>query len=274
MKFLALKSVDDIVYWKRVFGNSDLLAVQCDIDMLFEWVSRNGLRLNTSKSKCLVISRKRNPPTPTIKVDGAALEQVSSFRYLGITIDSNLSWSHHVATICSRARKLLGFLYRNFKLADRKCITHLYKMLVRPTLEYSDCVWDPHQAYNIQKLERVQNFAARLATGHWKECPEVLQHETGWPTLVQRRVFHKLCLVRRIITGGSLIPDSSFTPHVAPHLRHLNSCPLRQPFASTNYHRTSFFVGSVPFWNALPDNIVSLVSNLAFKRHLKQFMVV
>jgi len=120
--------------------------------------------------------------------------------------------------------------------------------------------------------ERVQNFAARLTTGRWDENPEVLRHDLAWPLLSQRRVFQKLCLARRILTGGSLIPDSFFTPHPLPILRHLNSCPLMQPSVTTNYHRSSFFISVVSRWNSVPDYIVSLSSNLAFKRHLKEFM--
>ena len=44
--------------------------------------------------------------------------------------------------------------------------------------------------------------------------------------LRQRRRFQKLCMARRILTSDSLIPDSTFSPHLAPNLPHLNTCPL------------------------------------------------
>jgi len=263
---------DDIVFWKPILCDEDLSALQDDISSISEWVSSSGLRLNATKSKCLVISRKSNPPRPTIRVKGNILELVSSHKYLGVTITNDLSWSTHINHICCKARKMTGFLYRNFKLADKVCLSHLFKSLVRPILEYCSCVWDPHQDYNILKLERVQNFAARLTTGRWDENPEVLHHDLAWPLLSQRRVFQKLCLARRILTGGLLIPDSFFTPHPVPNLRHLNSCPLMQPSVTTNCHCSSFFISVVSRWNSVPDYIVSLSSNLAFKRHLKEFM--
>ena len=117
---------DDIVYWMRVFNDSDMLALQCDFDLLCDWIHNAGLRLNSQKTKCLVISRKRKPPCPSISVNGSVIEQVSSFKYLGVTISSDLSWSPHVANICCNAKKLLGFLYRGFRFADRSCLAHLY----------------------------------------------------------------------------------------------------------------------------------------------------
>ena len=77
---------DDIVYWMRVFNDSDMLALQCDFDLLCDWIHNAGLRLNSQKTKCLVISRKQKPPCPSISVNCSVIEQVSSFKYLGVTI--------------------------------------------------------------------------------------------------------------------------------------------------------------------------------------------
>lgn len=63
---------------------------------------------------------------------------------------------------------ILGFIYRSFGQAGSCVLSKLYKALVLPILDYCDCVWDPHLAYNVQRLDRVQGFAARLVSGKWK----------------------------------------------------------------------------------------------------------
>ena len=85
--------------------------------------------------------------------------------YLGVTVTSNLSWSAHIDNTCVKARKQLGLLYRHFHLVGRKALSRLYKSTVLPLLDYGACVWDPHKVTKIQKLEAVQRFAAKLATG-------------------------------------------------------------------------------------------------------------
>lgn len=126
-----------------------------------EWVLSCGLPVNISTAKCLVMSRIRAPPKPILTVDGwCPLEQVSIYKYQGITISDDLSWSQHIVQACCRARRLLGHLYH--KLADRKCVGCLYKCLVRPILEYRSSVWDPYQVYNIRKLEWVHNFGSTV----------------------------------------------------------------------------------------------------------------
>ena len=156
------------------------------------------LRLNTKKTKLLVISRKRKPPAPTLSIKGEVVEQVPSFKYLGITISQNLSWSLHMGNMCCKARRLLGYLYRCFTLADRACPSQLYRSLVLPVLSYCSSVWDPLESTHINKLERVQGFAARLATDTWSERSEPIRKELGWPSLVDQRKVQKLCLCKRI----------------------------------------------------------------------------
>ena len=142
---------DDINYYKLIMSSTDLLAVQNTISV---WVGDNGLRLNATKTKSLVISRKRAPPVPNITMVGTPIEQISSFKLLVVTVSS---WAQHIQVTCCKTKKVLGLLYRSFGLAGELCLTRLYMALVRPLLGYCDCVWSPEY---VIMLERVQSFAA------------------------------------------------------------------------------------------------------------------
>ena len=65
---------------------------------------------------------------------------------------------------CTKARQQLGLLYHLFGMADPASLTHLYKCLILPTLDYCSVVWDPAAAYLITKPESVQRLTARLTT--------------------------------------------------------------------------------------------------------------
>ena len=67
-------------------------------------------------------------------------------------------------------------------------------------------------------------------------------HTEEWPLLSQGKVFQK---VGCILTGGSLMPDSFFTPHPSPNLGYSNSHPLLPSSASTSCHCSSFWSCSV-----------------------------
>ena len=48
---------------------------------------------------------------PTILINGIPLDMVDPYKYLELLISSDLSWSHHIDSIRSKARKILGLLY-------------------------------------------------------------------------------------------------------------------------------------------------------------------
>ena len=90
------------------------------------------------KCKFMLISRKKYHtacPSPLL-LNSHSLERVASFKYLGVLLSFDLSWSQHIETICCKARKLLGLIYRRyFNHADTPTLLRLYISLVRPYLE-------------------------------------------------------------------------------------------------------------------------------------------
>ena len=160
---------DDIALYKAIDSLDDVNTLQNDVLLVEKWAEKRKLRINSKKTKTLVISRKKTPPSVCLSLGGNEIEQVSSYKYLGVTICSDLRWNLHTTLICKKAKRTLGFLYRCFGkgTADPKALSKLYKSLVLPIFNYCSCVWDPQYKENIIKLEKVQSFAARLATGKW-----------------------------------------------------------------------------------------------------------
>ena len=65
----------------------------------------------------MLVSRKRvhTFPDPVIYLYGPPLESVSSFKYLGVLLTSDLMWSGRVKNACTKARQLISLIYRRFK---------------------------------------------------------------------------------------------------------------------------------------------------------------
>ena len=71
------------------------------------------------------------------------LDNVSSAKYLGVTISDDPSWSTHIDNITRSANQTLGFLKRNIRVHNKDLKSIAYKTLVRPQLEYASTVWSP-----------------------------------------------------------------------------------------------------------------------------------
>ena len=55
------------------------------------------------------------------------------YKYLGVLLSKDLTWSHHVETICSKTHKILGLLYGRFYwFSNPNTIGQLYTSLVCP----------------------------------------------------------------------------------------------------------------------------------------------
>ena len=62
------------------------------------------MTFNTNKCKCMMLSKKQHPPTPSLH--SQQLELVKCYKYLGVCIESDLSWNTHITEICKKAKKI------------------------------------------------------------------------------------------------------------------------------------------------------------------------
>ena len=142
--------------------------VQRDINRLGRWARKWGMRFQPTKYNMMQLTRKRvKKVIATYTLEGTVLENVDSIKYLGVTITNNLRQNTHVGNICTKANRTLGFLRHNISSCLRNVKEMTYKGLVRPILEYASAVWDPSGKTLQDKLEKVQNRAARFETGNY-----------------------------------------------------------------------------------------------------------
>ena len=159
----------------------------------------------------MIISRKRNPvQPPQLILNGTPLDQVETFKYLGV-LSSELSWSLHTDSICTKARKRIGLFSRFYGNVNQQGLYSLYTTLVRivrPHLEYAAPVWDPHLVKDITKLENVQKFAMKMCSKQWDMGYQDLLELSQLPALQNRRLYLKLCTLYKIIHGFYFPPKN------------------------------------------------------------------
>ena len=262
---------DDILYHRVIQEFHQFEEVQSDLTSLEEWSDDNFLQLNPLKCKSMILSKKRCPVSSSapLYLCGSELEEVKLFKYLGVLLTNNLSWSNHISELCSKARKILGLLYRQFyNNANPAILKQLYISLVRPHLEYAAQVWDPYLQGDIDKLEAVQRFALKLISRRWDLGYEEMLSIANVPRLDDRRLHLKLAQVFKIVHGLCYFPENIFTMQ-PPHSSRLSrSDTLLCPFARTNYYFHSFVPSAIRAWNSLGEDQVATDSLQSFKKNI------
>ena len=120
-----------------------------------QWCNTNYLQLNENKTKEMVIdSGKNDTEIMPLKIDDQCLEQVSTYKYLVVTIYEKLHWSGHINKINSKANKQFYFVRKlgQFKV-DRTFTTLFYKSVIESILSFCIICWGG----NSSKGDRRQN---------------------------------------------------------------------------------------------------------------------
>ena len=105
---------------------------------------------------------------------GQPLEKVNTYKYLGLLLSSDLSWTQHINNTCTKAKKLLGLMYRRFyHFSTPASLFQMYISLVRPNLEYASQVWARLTWWNFYKMQII-----------FKAITGSSSHAFCWVTLV------------------------------------------------------------------------------------------
>ena len=70
------------------------------------------------------------PPHVTLRLNGVTIFESPKIKYLGIILDTRLTWKHHVNELCIKLGRSLGMLYKTRKLCNENILRSLYFTLL------------------------------------------------------------------------------------------------------------------------------------------------
>lgn len=257
---------DDILLYRTINSVADCTLLQNDIDSLTKWSSTWQLPFNLNKCEFLRVTNKFFPITTTYYMDAKSIKQVTSAKYLGITINEKLQWAEHISNITKKANATLGFLHRNLKKCPSHIKTSCYKSLIIPILEYACTIWDPYTLKDINKIEKIQRRAARFSKNNysWSTSVTGLINDLNWQSLQSRRSNLKLMMMYKIIHNLVTIPKNHYLILCTSSTRHHNFT-YKLPYSRVNSHLFSFFPSTIRLWNSLDSVTVNQETLHQFK---------
>lgn len=251
-------------------------VLSTDLILIGKWLVKNKLTLNVKKTKSMLFGTptmmKRADPL-ILHYDSHDIEQVHVFRYLGVLLDSTLTFKDHLSMICKKISCRLGILGRVKKYLPHKYRIMVYNSLISPHFDYASCTWSNTCAKYKKCLVSLQGRAGRIILDLPRTAPtaDVLS-ALSWIPIEQRWNYHRQVFMHKIHIAAA--PDylCDKYAHVSSSesaTRASTSGGFCLPHSNTIWGRRRQTCHGVNQWNALPRHIRMCNNTDTFKNKLK-----
>ena len=115
-----------------------------ELDKVYKWLCFNKLDYNADKTKFMIFSYKtivKFPVENSIIFGSHTLKCTTHLKFLGIVIDNNLSFTHHIDYLSKKVSKSIGILYKINKSLPTDILKSIYISLIQPYFIYAIEAW-------------------------------------------------------------------------------------------------------------------------------------
>ena len=241
----------------------------------------NGLLLNEGKTQCIFFGASHYirsiPENFRISFNDNELIPQKHVKNLGLHMDCCMNFNIHMDELHKKLFGTLLFLNRINKRFYQDCRIMVIQSLILSSLNYALKVWGSTNKTNIQKAQRLQNFASKVAVGGAKRGDHAtpLIEKLNWLRIDKRYIFEMCLFVFKIKTNK--LPEWLFKFPVASEMREANVVTRQNnklfiPRTRTNTGARNLLVEGPRLWNSLPNNLLSCQSLLCFRKKLFDYL--
>ena len=168
---LALFADDTALYYTGRSSTAIAQTLQTSANVLGAWFRKWRIEVNPDKSQAVLFTKPRKRDLPSlspISMYGKPIPWAKQAKYLGVTLDSHLSFREHIKKARDRASFVMGRLH--FLLTARsslslKCKMRLYTAVIRPIMTYACVIFAHSNPRVLYKMQVLQNRFLRKVTG-------------------------------------------------------------------------------------------------------------
>ena len=222
----------------------------------------------------------RNPESTPYQIvghNGSRISRVKSVKSLGLIVDDTLTWSDHIDYISGKIKRGVGVMKKTAKYLDENSLLMLYKTIVETHFRYCNVVWGQCNETLKDKLQLLQNRAARIITKTKYENADHLKLlcQLGWLTV---RNLIKLDLgIFMYKSQNKLLPETAGEFHVRTEevhsyqTRSATTGNVFLPRFALSFTQRSITFSGAKLWNEIPVIIKKVSSLDSFKEKLKAY---
>ena len=239
-----------------------------DLVKINAWCTSWGMKLNAKKTQSMIVSRSRtpDPPHPDLLIDNDPVSTCTSFKLLGVMLDSKFTFEKHIRSVSSSIAQKIGILRKSFKIfGEQAILKNCFNAFILPCFEYCAPVWSSAANSHLNLLDKnlraIKFLIPDLNVDLW-----------------HRRAVSSLCILYKIFHTADHplhqdLPRLFAPQRVTRDALNANSrsfTPMR--FNTTQYSR-SFIPSTTKLWNELPSGVVESLELQRFKMGANAFLI-
>ena len=258
-----------------------------ELAKLFEWLCLNRLSLNISKTNFVLFHPTNKPTIPvTILINKQAIDEVKCVKYLGILIDSQLTFKNHIGELNKKISRSIGVLYKLRTFVTTKILTNVYYAIIYPFLLYGISVWGNASKTLLSPIHIMQKRFVRMATynDNYPVVPGPLIHT---PPLFYKLKVLTIFDVFKLQVGKFVYESVNNLGPSQNIIKYTRSSDVHNH--NTRYaDHGNFFINSVrtsryglkglqregsKIWDTIPRNIQDCLSKKSFNAQFKKSLI-
>lgn len=244
--------------------------INYDLNQVYNWAKNNKLCINPSKSKLLVIHRRKLTVLDNLIVhlSNTSIPRVETACNLGLTFNCNLTWTNHISKTLGKVYGMLPNLWAVRLSTPFQIRMLLAKSYLIPTLLYGcevfyNCDFEDNRRltvafnditryiFNRKRHESISQFALQVFNVSFKNYLNI----------------RSLILLHKII-------QTKEPGHLFAHLKFARSnrgLKIIPPRINCLNSERQFFIATIRLWNNLPSNIQRISNFTTFRKELFSF---
>ena len=173
----VLNFADDTLLYTTLKKNTykrDNAYINSQLENISIWLMDNRLKLNVNKTRYMLFHSGKidiwKNINLDIKIGNSTIKKVNNYKYLGVTIDSNLKWSEHIEALKTKLLRTIGILYKTRYYLNQNSLYYIFNSLLMSHVRYGLLCWGRASRTKITEINKLINRAIRCI--HFKNWNE------------------------------------------------------------------------------------------------------
>ena len=256
----------------------DVNEVNEQLNEVQKWCNANKLTINLKKTNCMFIKGQRRviAVNGVLRLSNVDINNVSVASFVGVQIDSSLSWKHHIDFVNKCVRRKVGLLFKLRYFVPRYILVLLYKSFIQPHIQYGIEVWGSSYKSRLNCIYLAQKMAVRAITfSLLRTSSRPLFEQLGILDIFDLHELAVSTFVYDLYNG--ILPhtllDYCKIVHHTYETRGQENLMLPLPICKTTQGKFCISFVGPKLWNSLPQNIREQKTRRSFRKALTMYLI-